>query len=216
MIQNYNLGGCKMIDIRDAIKSQRIKWIKQYFNDIKYQWKDTIAILLNVRHPYIFLKTKFAIPKKTSVFYKELLTVLQSINVNNVKSMEDVQNQYLWYNSSLKFEYINTAYFEEYVEKGISQIKHIMNCNGVIKTFDEVCDEFAISRNSFMLYNSIKCAIPRLWKNSILSGQPTIGDDLYIHLDKENYNISNIKDSDIYVKLVAKKFTQSKAIEKYS
>ena len=103
IVQNYINGGCKMIDIKEVMKTQKIKWIKWYFDRKYTYWKNTMKTILGVQNLDLFLKSNYELPSKqnTTSFYYEVLKVWKKVKYDQVKSKEYVLNQYIFHNSRI-------------------------------------------------------------------------------------------------------------------
>ena len=61
-IQDFELGGCRMVDLIEMNKLQKIKWIKKLISPLDHSWKHTMKEVLGIKDLQLFLKSNFQIP----------------------------------------------------------------------------------------------------------------------------------------------------------
>ena len=216
IVQDYELGGCCMVDFKEMLKVQKIKWVQKYFNNQKQHWKNTMQTLVGVDNLDVFLQSNFIIPKSISPFYNEVLSLWSEIKYDLIEEEEDVLNQYIWYNRYITINK-KTLCSKEYERKGILKIGHIVKANGTFKSFEEVKTEFEMHQTNYLFYLSLKKAIPQEWKLLLHRNMVVkMSNECYIYLNKEKYNFKTIDFKKIYGELVLSKLEISKANEKYS
>jgi endonuclease/exonuclease/phosphatase family metal-dependent hydrolase len=214
VIQEYLNGGCKMIDIEETLKVQKVKWIKWYFQREETDWKKTMKKIIGVDNLEIFLKSNFEIPPrlKVNVFYYELLKTWRDVKYKKILSKEDVLSQYLWYNSKIRV-HNKTAYNESFIQANLIQIKDIIKDNMQFKDIQEM----NINNNLIVEYIDLLNAIPLQWKQLLLSDTAYIhNSDCLISIDNEGKNILDTNFREIYNDLVFKKIDKSKSCTKLS
>ena len=212
--QNYSNGGCKMIDIVEQLKVQKIKWIKWYFQREETYWKETMRTIIGVQSLDIFLKSNFEIPHrlKSCMFYFEMLRIWKEVKYKEINTKEDVLNQYLWYNNKIRVQN-RVAYNAIFIRKNIIQVKDIVR-----ETMDfKSAEEMGITNNSLMVYKGIVNAIPRQWKMLLQSEGASIPtSNCLILIHNEGNNIQDVTFREIYDDLVFKKRDKSRSCEKFS
>ena len=102
VIQEYENGGCKMVDLEEMIKAQQIKMIKRLLANENLLWKPTMEAIIGISNLDLFLRSNFPVPKNTSNFYTTVLKSSKEFKNETFNSKEDILNQYLWYNEKLK------------------------------------------------------------------------------------------------------------------
>ena len=93
-------------------------------------------------------------------FWKE---VLIAWNEYNYYKNFNVENQYIWYNSSIKIQG-KPFFWKKQYKLGLKYVYQLFN-KGQYKTDDQVQMEFNLT---VMLYNSLKAAIPQDWKIQLM------------------------------------------------
>ena len=75
VINDYEKGGLKMIDLESMVKSLRLAWLKRLFNDSNATWKTYLLHLLKPVGGKFFLNCNYEVSDYTisSQFYQELL-----------------------------------------------------------------------------------------------------------------------------------------------
>jgi len=219
IVQSYELGGCKMIDLTEMLKVQKLKWIKKLFDETNMPWKHTMETIFKVKDLKLFLKSNFPFLTRITNFYKDVLRCWDEIRYKTIESVEDIINQYIWYNDKILVE--KKPIFSEYLkEAGIFQIGHIIKNNGCFKSFNEICTEFGINRSYFLTYIGIIKSIPPNWKRRLkeqeIRNNVEITKLCFININNKKQELSKVNHKQIYEQLIVKKIEYSKAFVKYS
>ena len=216
VIQDYQFGGCKMVDCEEMFKVQKIKWIQKYFVEKEKYWKLTMRELIGKQNLNVFLSSNFTIPPNISPFYTDLLKYWKEIKFEQLDSSDDILDQYLWYNKAISINR-KSIFSKHFIDKGIVQLKHIVNKEGVFKTFEDLIAEFEINKKYVMLYRGIVNAIPTVWTNKIRGkSSNNFSSQCFINLNNNKVDIIDAKYDKIYSHLVFKKHEKSKACLKYT
>ena len=160
-IQDFELGGCRMIDLIEMNKLQKIKWIKKFNSPSEHSWKHTMKVVLGIKDLHLFLKSNFKLPSKNQIplFYMDVLECWKELKYENVLTVEDIVQQYIWYNESI-IRNNNVLISRYFIEKGILQIGNIIKEDGTFMNFQELSDEFGVDRSYFLFYMSHLRCIP--------------------------------------------------------
>ena len=216
VIQDYQFGGCKMVDLAEMLKVQKIKWIKKYFVEKENYWQFTMRELIGKTNVNVFLNSNFKIPENISPFYTDVLKYWKEVKFEQSDTSDDILNQYLWYNKTISINR-EPIFSKHFTEKGILQLKHIVNKEGVLKTFDELITEFDLNRKYRLLYMGIVNAIPVEWINKIRGNSSNnLKSQCFLYLNNNKIDITDVKYDKIYSHLVLKKHDKSKACWKYT
>ena len=218
IIQDYANGGCKMIDLEEIIKAQKIKMIKQFLSEDEVLWKPTMKALLGKTNLDLYLKSNFLVPKTIPTFYHELLKFWKEIKHEPTSSKEDILNQYLWYNDKIK---INQApiYSRRLDDCGIKKLGHITNDDGSIKSYTDICLTYNIDKRMVNppFYDKIVRAVPANWKEAIQEREVcTLDDNCYVSVNGDKVELQNLGHKELYKALVTKKLDRSTAHRKYT
>ena len=208
VVQNYSLGGCKMINIKEFLKTQKLKWIKRYlFNTEESAWKYTMASVLEIEDLSLFLKgSALEVANKESVpqFYKELLEIWKQIRFYNINSPNEVLDETIWYNKNLTIEN-KPIYDKAMADSGIQKISDVCKRDGKFKTFLEIKTEHNVQDSSFMTYAAIINSIPKQWKRMVK--EMDVDDmnrtsDFFVYINGAKYDFEKTEIKQIYSYLI--------------
>ena len=85
--------------------------------------------------------------------------VLKSWNEYNYYHNQEIENQIIWYNSSLRINQKPIMWNDVY-KKGLLYVHQLFE-NGEFKTHEQVWNQYGLTR---LRYNSLKVAMPNEWK----------------------------------------------------
>ena len=79
VINEYEEGGLRMIDLECMVKSLRLTWLKRIFSGINGPWKSFLLHLLSLLGGFFFLACNYNISDYTipSQFYDKLVLVVK-------------------------------------------------------------------------------------------------------------------------------------------
>ena len=172
--------------------------------------------ILGIQDLDLFLKSNFIIPTDISPFYHDVLNFWKEVKFDKCEISEDILSQYIWYNQEIIINKL-TLYNKHFVEKGIAQLKDIVNENGRFKNITELNREFGINKKYFLFYHGLVNAIPKPWSKTLNGNK--ISDETtacYLLLNDTKIDIKKVQYNEIYSHLVQKKCDVSKANIKYS
>ena len=101
------------------------------------------------------------------LFWKGVLVSWFSINWTEPIESEQVKNEVIWYNSSIKVNR-QTVFYKELYCKGVCKIRDLLDENECFLSYDTVVERFGIP--NVMRVNSIILAIPETWKRLLCEG----------------------------------------------
>ena len=216
VIQEYENGGCKMVDLEEMIKAQQIKMIKRLLANENLLWKPTMEVIIGISNLDLFLRSNFPVPKNTSNFYTAVLKSWKEFKYETFNSKEDILNQYLWYNEKLKITN-KTIYLKSFDDCGIRKIADITNEDGSLKSYNDVCSTFNTATTNAALYAKVVKAIPTDWKELIKKREIyVIDNNCYVNTNGDKTELQNMNQKSIYKALVIKKLDWSAAYKKYT
>jgi hypothetical protein len=213
IIQSHENGGHKMIDLKEMLNSQKIKWVVKSFSDEKLLWKKTMKTILGVDDLPLFFKHGGQIKKCGSDFYSEMIKIWKNVLKNNVNTTNEILSQSIWYNDHIKVNK-QPIFYRKLYNNGIKFISQIVNLQGDFKTFTELQNEFQLD-NCFFEYLSIIESIPKEWKKVLKENRAinfTTENEFYIQLDKKDINIKHLTSKIIYEHSILQKKTRRKQI----
>ena len=133
MINDFGVGGLKMIDISSFSKSLKTTWIKKYLdNNNKGKWKIFFDITLkkygcqNFFSYNLNVRDTLSTITTSDAFLKELLEIWAEVNFEpEIASKEHFLDQQLWHNSLIKIAN-KAVFFQNWFTKGITRVKHLL------------------------------------------------------------------------------------------
>ena len=154
--QEYKDGGCKMLDIRSQIMTQKLKWIKLYLNCHDCLWRYSMEALINVENVNMFLRSNYDMCNNwtNSKFYNELLSILYKLNlIDQSNSIENLQNQFIFYDKRVKIGKKH-VYDGELSEAGLWRFCDLFETDGRVIPFNRWVMR-GVSKSKFMTWNGL-------------------------------------------------------------
>ncbi len=168
MIQNYDNGGLKMIDLDMCIKSIHVKWIKEYLScKSNPVWKSTFEFLSKKKNLAIFCLSNYNIdelPHNLPNYYRDSFKYWKYFKYENVDSKEDLNNQFIWYNKNIEVEN-KTIYSDNLFKCGMWNVNDLYE-NGNLVPYNTWIARGA-KRYEYLKWRSIIDSIPCKWKNML-------------------------------------------------
>jgi hypothetical protein len=185
MINTYEMGGYKMIDLETYIKAIKIRWIERLIS-IGGTWKKYITDKIGPKIEYVarcnikYEDLPFKLPEHN--MWNEVWRTWCKENFHNPELLDQILNQSIWWNSHIRING-KPLYKKKWDEAGIKWLHNLITENETgkrWKTIKEIRAEFQITIET-MDYNSIKSAVPREWKLRIRTEEE--------EEDKEDYKL---------------------------
>ena len=156
VIQNYKMGGIRMIDVESFIQSLKITWLRRII-----KMKTKYLNLIDIICPFINYIPKFGVNylkiNKNSVENKFWYNVIESyitfadlLKPENWSQFCTVQ---LWYNPSIKVGG-SSVFYKNWYEGGIIHVNDLLDEHGNLFTFQKFKDQFNIKTN-FLEYEGL-------------------------------------------------------------
>jgi len=139
MIANYSEGGLKMVDISSVIRTQKIIWIKRYFENYIHPWKEYLKHLIGKLGGNFVLFGGVEIKNvNTPLFYLRCINETNRYIDGNMDNFpHTVYHQSVWHNKAIAIKK-KSLFSKELSGHGIKQIKDCFNSRGVIKEWNEI------------------------------------------------------------------------------
>ena len=153
-------GGLALVNLRNKEKALKATWPQILASEREYAQIAYSALKASTIKEDIWRcsikKEDVQKMKITSDFWKQVLAAWSEYNYY---LNQRVENQIIWYNSSIRIQ--NKIFFwRNNYTKGLVYVHQLFR-EGHFKTEEQVYQEFALTK---MRYNSIKSAIPKDWK----------------------------------------------------
>ena len=134
LINNFDKGGLKDVDISSKITSLQCSWVKRLFDRNFHDWK-IIPLFLFEKHfgKNFKFHGSLDIPqyliRKMPEFYREILLNWSKFLSYDPYVPSTILSQYLWFNKHIKIGN-NSAYFSHFSNHGINFIGNLVDING--------------------------------------------------------------------------------------
>ena len=210
IIGDYTKGGLKMLDIKSFTTAQKVMWVRRLIKSKKASWKAYPEYILKTLIGMDSFKTQLnttANKNNTTPFYWNILKEWAKMTTIVPETLDviGIRRQYLWLN---KYILINKKEikWKGWIDKGIMIIHDILNEQGDFLTMQELEGKYNIKCN-FLSYNSLKDAIPKLWRTKVKTMQVPTNvinnkESPYIQIDTHQINAQLITNKLIYWKII--------------
>lgn len=163
IIQEYKDGGCKMIDIRSQIITQKLKWVKLYLNCHDGLWRSSMEGLINVKNLGVFLRSNFDLNTEwtKSIFYSDVLNALHKLNiVDQYNTKDNLINQFMFYDKRVKIGQ-KPVYDNELFQAGLWRFCDLFQSDGTIVPFSN-WESRGVSKGKFIIWKGVLSIVQKL------------------------------------------------------
>lgn len=168
------LGGLSVPDIYIKNKSLKIAWVPKALGQIN-SWNYWIYQYFplafgtfwhcNINSKDINILTEGI----QNQLVKEIITYWFEYTFHIPKTIHDIQNQIVWYNSHIKVGG-EMIFNRQLYDKNILYVNNVSHPNGELMKFDEFCAKYNLNFN-YLTYLGILSAFPKNWKRCIANIQ---------------------------------------------
>lgn len=159
MINTYENGGVKMIDIKHFFTSLKITWIRRLCNntldDLCVNLFQVCTGIVNISR--LFWGSNFIQSKACNIenpFWRHVLLAWASfLQTAHFQNRTDFLSQIIWKNDNIQIGG-NGIYYKAWDDKGIRYVNDFVNTNGSLCNREEFVAKFSIPIN-FLLYEGI-------------------------------------------------------------
>ncbi len=167
MINDFDKGGARMIDIVCKEKAIKATWAARMYNNSNASWAKLAYMQINPTLGPIIWKCNISEKDADNLpinntFWKNVLLSWCSYNYKEPLTKSEVKTQVLWYNSFLKVGG-KLHMLKRAIKAGIIYVKDILHNNGTLLSLEEIHDRYGNCINQ-MQYNSLMSSIPKNWK----------------------------------------------------
>jgi len=157
VINDYEKGGLKMIDLESMEKSLRLAWLKRLCNDSNATWKTYLLHLLEPVGDLFFLNCNYEVSDSTisSQFYHELLLWWSEFR-ESFASESDWKNT-VWNNKEVRIDN-KPVYYKNYFKSGIIYIHDLLFNLNTIDSYNYVLNK--IDKSNFLQWAGLRHSIP--------------------------------------------------------
>ena len=199
VINDYEKGGLKMIDLESMVKSLRLAWLKRLFNDSNATRKTYLLHLLKPVGGKFFLNCNYEVSDYmiSSQFYQELL--LWWSEFRESFASESDWKIIVWNNKEIRIDN-KPVYYKNYFKSGIIYIHDLLFNLNTIDSYHYFSNK--IDKSNFLQWAGLCHSVPSHLKE-ISPDLPTISPSLLI--GNKIFDIKDKKSKDYYSLLVSKK-----------
>jgi hypothetical protein len=167
IIANYENGGLKMLDLKSFIIAQRVIWVKRLTKTKAASWKAFPEYILNTLIGMDTFKTHINTATNNNNITPFYWTIIKSWNILKEIDKEkidpkNIRRQWLWMNKYIKINKKEIKW-NQWINKGIKIIHDIVDNQGNFLTVAKLEEKYDF-RCDFLKYNSLKDAIPKIWR----------------------------------------------------
>ena len=198
VINDYEKGGLKMIDLESMVKSLRLAWLKRLFNDSNATWKTYLFHLLKPVGGRFFLNCNYEVSDYTisSQFYQELLLWWSKFRESFASER---YSKIVWNNKEIRIDN-KSVYYKNYFQSGIIYIHDLLFNFNTIDSYHNFSN--IIDKSNFLQWAGLRHSLPSHLKE-ISPELSTISPSLLI--GNKIFDIKDKKSKDCYSLLVSKK-----------
>ena len=139
VINEYEEGGLRMVDLECMVKSLRLAWLKRIFSGTNGTWKSYLQHILSSVGGLFFFNCNYNISDYTitSQFYRELLFFVMVVAISTEEDWKTI----IWNNKEIKVKN-QPVYYKHYVKARIICIQDLLfslnstdSCNQLSKKY---------------------------------------------------------------------------------
>ncbi|RUA04563.1 MAG: hypothetical protein DSY43_06055, partial [Gammaproteobacteria bacterium] len=166
IIQNYDKGGLKMIDIQSFVQHLKLTWIKRAIT-ADHKWCTLSFSKLNTHDFLRFGANYMKCTKATrNPFWLDVFRAWETLTESNIiitMSAEELLSEPIWYNTHFKNKHLC---IQNWAKRGIIFIKDLLDENGNFWKFEILKKQYDI-RGTILDYEQVKHNIPDIWTRKL-------------------------------------------------
>ena len=159
LIQNYDLDGLKMIDIKSFIDSMKLTWLKRFMTSTSDWIYIARTQIQNLKHLLTYGTERLQEIQKqvTNPFYKDTLDALIRFTSQYVMNGEEILSETIWFSNHTGFP---KSIIKQWNSKGLRFIKDLFNpFTGELYSREDIQEIFQI-RMTFLCYERLIRKLP--------------------------------------------------------
>ena len=173
LVQTYQNGGLKMLDIDLFINSLKCSWLKRLFDNNNHgQWKNFYLQKINKYGGKLLFDCNLnensilkMFPENN--FLQEIVIAWANILNEKHNELNNIGKQIIWNNKHIQIQN-NTIIYNAWLDKGIRNIEHIYDYRQKeFYSFQQIINLYNISPNDYLKYNQLVSSITREWKTRL-------------------------------------------------
>lgn len=200
VINDYEKGGLKMIDLESMVKSLRLAWLKRLFNDSNATWKTYLLHLLKPVGGKFFLNCNYEVSDYTisSQFYQERLLWWSEFRESFASERD--WKIIVWNNKEIRIDN-KPVYYKNFLKSGIIYIHDLLFDLNTTDSYNYFSNK--IDKSNFLQWAGLRHSVPSHLKKINLNTSTISPSQLLI--GNKIFDIKDRKSKDYYSLLVSKK-----------
>ena len=180
LIQDYDMGGCKMVHIKSFIKSLKISWLKKLISSDFEMWQNILFenSTLKPHNNLVHFGNKFfdlCSKNIQNLFWKEVFSISSELIRNNLVKTANLPYEPLWYNSNISIDR-KPVFYKSWYMRNIVYIYDLLDEDGYLMSYDLFCTKYGFSppfTEFYGLKNSMRAFLDDSKNNSFSVILPT-------------------------------------------
>ena len=215
-------GGMGMIDVYNIHHASKISWIKRLYNPDQAKWKSIMLQSMNTTLYLLNKNYKYKVDNKISDFYNQVLKAWKELFYHKACTYNEIINEYIIYNEEIKIA--NKLIDEKFIKNEIMlnlKIIDILDDQLIFKPLIDLNENLNIGITQ-MKYNSLRSAIPALWKkvikeniNNPNTSATRLNNVPFIKVNNSLKPLAKCTNKQIYYKLLCPQIKPPTAIDKW-
>lgn len=201
MTQEFERGGLKMIDMHTLQQSLYLAWIPKLLEEsnnpawktIPMNFYDKLGSGFSIFDNPCNMKSILGLTN--DCFWSKVLAIWQELKEKlRVNTKYVYLNSGLWNNNNIKYRN-NNIHIDEWIRKGITNLKDILDDRGNVIPFNEIEDKIGRKANRILEYNAVRTAIEQVRQNNrlILREEETVLSQNFVIENKTLFKLT-VKD----------------------
>ena len=165
MIQDYNKGGVRMVDVQTYIYALKVTWIRRIMGAVDAQWCKFFGNIATIPELYYVEGGSKSLynslpPNKYNKFWSDVLIAWSKFCASHVPQNEyDVMTNTLWFNDRIKIGG-ECIFYNHWAKKGIRFVSDIMDNSGKFLSLNMFKERYNV-RTNFIEYGGVVNAVKK-------------------------------------------------------
>ena len=199
VINEYEEGGLRMIDLECMVKSLRLAWLRRIFSGINGPWKSFLQHLLSPLGGFFFLACNYNISDYTipSQFYNELLSWWSEFR--QTFATEKNWMNIIWNNCEIRIDN-KPVHYKNYYEAGIVYTQDLLFNLNVSDAYNHLSNK--INKTNILQLAGLRRSIPSPLRDK--DWLPSINPPTFV-IDDNIFDVTTKKSKEFYALLIKDK-----------
>ena len=220
LIQDIEEGGLRMPDVTSMLKALKLKWLNRLCSK-QTSFTSFAKSLMGKSNLNEFLYYKCDV-KYLSMpsFYRQFFHYWYELHSRPPEGITEILDEFLWFNKRILIN-SKPVFYQQWNDSGVKRVRDVIKQNGLFYTPDQLLVEYGMNVD-IMMYNSLKSAIPKVWKQHIRKTKIPLhsqaeGRDLLVKIGDTKClkNVFNLTCKQFYQEFVNMKYVRPTALYKW-